>query len=149
MSLDDRSENKGKAYLIDQVSLKRLLFLAVIISVLPVVLIFVGKFTHILEWYFIILMYTITMFFFTYLFFQNFQKKLLQEMKALVKKEGIIIFGLDTLVNDDGKRIVSEINTLSVGGFPQAQEQTGKPVLKDTINLIFDYIEELKCLKQK
>ena len=102
MSLDDRSENKGKAYLIDQVSLKRLLFLAVIISVLPVVLIFVGKFTHILEWYFIILMYTITMFFFTYLFFQNFQKKLLQEMKALVKKEGIISGEL-LLVNTEEK----------------------------------------------
>jgi glutathione synthase len=61
----------------------------------------------------------------------------------VLKNKGIIVFGLDTLVDDNGKRVVSEINTLSIGGFPQAEEQMGKPILKETIDLIFDYIEEV------
>lgn len=52
---------------------------------------------------------------------------------------GVVIFGADTLVDDDGKRILSEINTLSIGGFPQAEVQTGKPVINQTINKIFEY----------
>jgi glutathione synthase len=53
---------------------------------------------------------------------------------------GILIFGADTLVNNDGKRILSEINTLSIGGFPQAEKQTGKPILQQTIDGIINYV---------
>lgn len=55
-------------------------------------------------------------------------------------KEGIVVFGADTLVGDDGKRILSEVNTLSVGGFPQAEAQTGKPVVQQAINNIIAYL---------
>lgn len=58
--------------------------------------------------------------------------------------EGILIFGADTLEDDEGKRILSEVNTLSIGGFPQAQEQSGKPIIKMTINKIFEYADECK-----
>lgn len=55
-------------------------------------------------------------------------------------KEGIVVFGADTLVGDDGKRILSEINTLSIGGFPQAEVQTGKPIVQQAINNIIAYL---------
>jgi glutathione synthase len=55
---------------------------------------------------------------------------------------GILIYGADTLVEDDGKRVLSEVNTLSIGGFPQAEVQTGKPIIKTLINKIFEYADE-------
>lgn len=58
-----------------------------------------------------------------------------------LSKNGIFIYGVDTLVDDSGKRILSEINALSIGGFKQAEEQTGKPVLQITTNKIFDYAD--------
>ncbi len=57
-----------------------------------------------------------------------------------LKAEGILIFGADTLVNDDGKRVLSEVNTLSIGGFPQAQAQSGRPVVAQTIEKIVNYV---------
>ena len=58
--------------------------------------------------------------------------------------EGILIFGVDTLEDDDGKRILSEVNTLSVGGFPQAQKQSQRPIIKMTIDKIFKYADEYR-----
>lgn len=52
---------------------------------------------------------------------------------------GICFAGVDTLLNDDGKRVLSEINTLSIGGFPQAEAQTGLPILQQTIDELFSY----------
>ena len=52
---------------------------------------------------------------------------------------GICFAGIDTLVDDDGKRVLSEINTLSIGGFPQAEVQTGRPILQQTIDEFFSY----------
>ncbi|MEZ4883603.1 MAG: hypothetical protein R3E32_02610 [Chitinophagales bacterium] len=56
-------------------------------------------------------------------------------------EQGIVVCGFDTLVDDDGKRVLSEINTLSVGGLPQAAEQSGQPVVEQAVDLIFDYLE--------
>ena len=55
-------------------------------------------------------------------------------------EKGIVIFGADTLMDDDGKRVLSELNTNSIGGFPQAEAQTGRPILQQTINGIYDYL---------
>lgn len=67
---------------------------------------------------------------------------IIEKIAPPLLQEGIVIFGADTLVDDDGKRILSEINTLSIGGFPQAEEQTGKPILQQTINNIFEYVNK-------
>lgn len=56
---------------------------------------------------------------------------------------GIVIFGMDTLTNDDGQRVLSEVNTLSVGGFPQAAAQTGLPVVESAINGIINYVNAI------
>lgn len=54
--------------------------------------------------------------------------------------KGVVIFGADTLVDDQGKRVLSELNTNSIGGFPQTEAQTGRPILQQTINGIYDYL---------
>lgn len=68
-----------------------------------------------------------------------------QEIAKILSKpleeNGVFIFGIDTLVGDDGKRLLSEINTLSVGGFPQAEEQTGKPIVQMSVDKIVKYVE--------
>lgn len=56
-----------------------------------------------------------------------------------LQQEGVLIYGIDTLVNDDGKRVMSELNTLSVGGFPQSQKQSGRPVINKTLEIILSH----------
>ena len=55
---------------------------------------------------------------------------------------GIVMYGVDTLMDDDGKRKLSEINTTSIGGLPQIEKQKNKPVVKEAIELIWNYYEE-------
>lgn len=62
------------------------------------------------------------------------------QLTPTLLEAGVVMYGMDTLVNDDGKRVLSEINTLSIGGFPQAAEQTGQPVVELAINGIIDYV---------
>ena len=67
--------------------------------------------------------------------------KIINKITPFLKQEGVLIFGADTLVDDNGKRVLSEVNTLSIGGFPQAEKQTGRPILQQTIDLITKYVE--------
>ena len=67
--------------------------------------------------------------------------EMIQELQPVLKAKGIFIYGVDTLVNNEGKRVLSEINTLSIGGFPQAEKQTGLPILSRTIDKIIDHID--------
>jgi glutathione synthase len=65
--------------------------------------------------------------------------EIVNRINPLLKKNGILIYGADTLEDDDGNRTLSEINTLSIGGFAQAEKFTGKPVIKLTLDKIFEY----------
>ena len=65
--------------------------------------------------------------------------RIVEKVTPRLKQEGVLICGIDTLVDDDGKRVMSEVNTLSVGGFPQSQIQTGRPVIKKTIESILNH----------
>lgn len=49
----------------------------------------------------------------------------------------IVMYGIDTLENDEGKRVLSEINTTSIGGFIQLQIQQKKPYIRMLVNEIF------------
>ncbi len=62
------------------------------------------------------------------------EQAIVDSISPILLKKGIIYYGLDTLVDDSGKRILSEINVLSVGGFPQAQIQTGRPIINEFVN---------------
>jgi len=68
------------------------------------------------------------------------ERAIIKTITPTLLEAGILMFGADTLVNDDGQRVLSEINTLSIGGFPQAEAQTGQPVIHNTINKIMSFI---------
>lgn len=55
---------------------------------------------------------------------------------------GIVMYGVDTLVGDDGRRVLSEINTTSIGGLPQIAKLQGKPLVKEAADLIWNYVTE-------
>ncbi len=55
-------------------------------------------------------------------------------------RHGVAFYGMDTLEDDAGKRVLSELNTLSIGGFPQAEAQSGNPVVQWAIDELFNYI---------
>lgn len=60
----------------------------------------------------------------------------------VLHQEGIAMFGFDTLVEDDGRRILSEINTLSIGGLPQMGELNQQPVVSRIAALLWQYIND-------
>lgn len=68
------------------------------------------------------------------------EKSMIEAIAPVLLAKGVVIFGADTLTDDDGRRVLSELNTNSIGGFPQAEAQTGKPILQQTINGIYNYL---------
>jgi len=69
------------------------------------------------------------------------EEVMIAAIAPVLLEKGVVIFGADTLTDDDGKRVLSELNTNSIGGFPQVEAQTGQPVLQNTINEIYRYLE--------
>ena len=72
----------------------------------------------------------------------NDEIRIVEKVNSHLKSRGILIYGIDTLVDDEGKRVLSEVNTLSVGGLIQSQIQSGKPVINHTINRIIEHLDE-------
>ncbi len=70
------------------------------------------------------------------------ERRIVERINPLLSKMGIVMYGVDTLVNDDGQRILSEINTTSIGGLPQMAKQMGQPLVKEGIHLLWNYIIE-------
>ncbi len=53
------------------------------------------------------------------------------------------MYGFDTLVDDEGHRVLSEINTMSIGGLRQLRDAHGNPVLRKIAKYLaahFDHI---------
>lgn len=55
-------------------------------------------------------------------------------------EKGIVLYGFDTLVGDDGKRILSEINASCVNGLVQGQATSGVPIIQRAVDGIWKYI---------
>lgn len=66
--------------------------------------------------------------------------KIVKAIDPILKSKGIIMYGLDTLVGDDGKRMLSEINTTSIGGLPQIARLNGQPLVERGIDLIVNNV---------
>jgi glutathione synthase len=71
------------------------------------------------------------------------EKMIIKSISKDLKKRGILIYGMDTLVNDNDKRVLSELNTLSVGGIgisntPDQWERSAK-----VADLIVKYIQKI------
>lgn len=67
--------------------------------------------------------------------------KIEARLTPLLYEKGIVLYGFDTLVDDDGKRVLSEINTMSVGGLLPLQEMIGNPVVMNSATGILDYVD--------
>jgi glutathione synthase len=65
-----------------------------------------------------------------------------EELTPLLYEKGIIMYGFDTLMEDDGTRVLSEINTLSIGGLGPMEEMSGLPVVQMAASQLWDYIEK-------
>jgi glutathione synthase len=68
------------------------------------------------------------------------EKEMVRKLDPALSDLGIVMYGLDTLVGDDGQRVLSEINTTSIGGLPQIAKLTGEPLLEKAAALMWNYI---------
>lgn len=62
------------------------------------------------------------------------------KLYQLLKPLGIVIFGFDTLADEEGRRKLSEINLVSVGGLVSIRDREGSPVMQEAANLLMGYM---------
>ena len=72
--------------------------------------------------------------------------KIIERLNPILLNLGIVMYGVDTLVDDHGKRVLSEINTSSIGGIAQISKMENKPLVQRSTDLIWDYILERKAI---
>lgn len=70
----------------------------------------------------------------------NEEREIVTAIDPLLSSKGIVMYGVDTLVDDNNRRILSEINTTSIGGLPQIGKLSNKPMVKIGIDLIVKYV---------
>jgi glutathione synthase len=63
-----------------------------------------------------------------------------KELTPLLYDKGVIMYGFDTLLDDNGLRVLSEINTLSIGGLGPMEQMSGEPVLNKAALLLLEYL---------
>lgn len=69
--------------------------------------------------------------------------EIIRTIDPVLRENGVIFYGIDTLVGDDGRRKLSEINALSIGGLHAMQTLQGIPATKRAAELLWNYIHEL------
>jgi glutathione synthase len=67
------------------------------------------------------------------------EREIVRRIHPELSRLGIVMYGVDTLVDDAGKRVLSEINTTSIGGLPQTERSTGQIAVPRAIDLIWNY----------
>lgn len=72
------------------------------------------------------------------------EEEIAAEIHRTVGPMGIGIFGMDTLVNESEERVLSEINTLSVGGFGPMEIQHQKPITSVVADELINYFEHTR-----
>lgn len=70
------------------------------------------------------------------------EREMAKAISPVLEEKGVALFGFDRLVGLHGRRVFSEINTLNVGGFLQAEEHSGQPVIAKTAELLIKYCDE-------
>ncbi|RMF31445.1 MAG: hypothetical protein D6765_01745, partial [Bacteroidetes bacterium] len=69
------------------------------------------------------------------------ERRIVETLNGQLLPRGIVFYGVDTLVGDDGRRVLSEINTLSIGGLKQAKSLGRVPVPRLAAELLLEYVE--------
>ncbi len=70
------------------------------------------------------------------------EQKIVATLNPHLEKKGILFYGVDTLVNDDGRRVLSELNVTSIGGLPQMAAYSGLPLVEEASNILWNYINK-------
>lgn len=68
------------------------------------------------------------------------EKAIIARLNPVLEGHGIIFYGIDTLVGEDGKRVLSEINTLSIGGLTKIEDYSKRPVVRQAADLLWQHI---------
>lgn len=67
------------------------------------------------------------------------EREIVRRIHPRLSALGVVMYGVDTLVGDDGRRVLSEINTTSIGGLVQMISSTDEPVVVRAVNQIWNY----------
>lgn len=68
---------------------------------------------------------------------------IIAHIDPILRKEGIFYYGLDTLENDKGQRVISELNTLSIGGIVTPAHDRGEEVAKRFVFILVNYMKSM------
>lgn len=68
---------------------------------------------------------------------RHIAQRLIQELG----KYGIVMFGFDTLINNDGHRVLTELNTMSIGGLKQIRDKNNKPIMKKVVHQLVRHMD--------
>lgn len=71
------------------------------------------------------------------------ERHIAQVLSPKLKEYGVVMYGFDTLTDDNGKRVLSEINTASIGGVVQSEELSGQPVVQRVVDGLCDYMNDI------
>ncbi len=66
------------------------------------------------------------------------EQRIIDHIQPILHQEGILMYGLDTLMGNEGERLLSEVNTLSIGGIAPS----GTAVVEKAIDGILSYIKQ-------
>lgn len=67
------------------------------------------------------------------------ERRIVATIDPILRQLGIVMYGVDTLMGDQGQRVLSEINTTSIGGLPQIAALRGEPLVEQATDLIWQY----------
>lgn len=70
------------------------------------------------------------------------ETKIAARLNEVLYERGIVLYGFDTLTDDAGKRVLSEVNTTSIGGIPQIGKLNNIPMVERVVDLIWTYVNE-------
>ncbi len=69
-------------------------------------------------------------------------REIVAYLSPILKAKGIFYYGLDTIISDEGLRIISEINSLSIGGIAPVEEDTNQPLSARFAQLFINYLQQ-------
>lgn len=75
------------------------------------------------------------------------ERYMVEMLDKKLSKEGIILYGIDTLEDDDGLRYLSEINTLSIGGIGPAEKMLNLPITDTVVAEMWKAMEKVLITK--
>lgn len=71
------------------------------------------------------------------------ERKIVDYLTKVLKREKIFYYGLDTLIDNKGRRVISEINTLSIGGITPSEKDQRMLLSKRFAKLLIDHFKTL------